>query len=954
LLQAHQYWLLKNLAVDLVILNERAASYVQDLQSALETAVRMSATRGIAMSTADRGAVYLLREDLLPGPLGPLLCAVAHVVLIARRGSLADQFDRLPSTAAPLRPARRVLHHHTAASDATQNGPEAADLECFNGLGGFAAEGREYVTRLGPGLTTPAPWINVIANSRFGFQVSAEGSTSTWSLNSREHRLTPWSNDPVCDPSGEAIYLQDLESGETWCPTASPARDPAAYYTTVHGQGYSRFQHESHGLALNLLVFVPLGDPVKITRLTISNRSGRPRRLSVTAYVEWVLGVTRAQNAASLLTHFDPATDALMARNPRDAEYSSRVAFLDMAGAQSTGTADRTEFLGRHGSLACPAALARHEKLSRRTGGGLDPCGVLQSHFVVPAMGQIDLRILLGDADDLATAQVLIERYRRADIDAVLREVTDYWHGILGALQVDTPDRSMDLMLNGWLLYQAQACRMWARTAFYQSSGAYGFRDQLQDSMALVRANQPLAREHLLRAAGRQFPQGDVQHWWLPGTGQGVRTRIVDDRVWLAHAAAHYIERSGDVAVLDAAVGFIEGRALVPDEHDAFYRPSDVELPATLFEHCARGLDLSLGTGPHGLPLFGTGDWNDGMNRVGSQGRGESMWMGWFLYATLRRFAAVADSRGEASRAGAWCQHAGQIQLALEREGWDGAWYRRGFFDDGTPLGSAGNDECRIDSIAQSWAVLSGAADPARAAQAVDSAQTMLLKRDSGLALLFAPPFDRTTLDPGYVKGYPPGLRENGGQYTHAATWQVIALAQLGRADAAHALFSMLNPINRTTTRNGAHRYKVEPYVMAADVYALPPHVGRGGWTWYTGAAGWMYRAGMEALLGLQIHGSQLRLAPCIPATWAGYSATLRHGSAHYDIRFENPHGATGGIEQIIVDGQRLESSATQVDLQDDGRRHAVTVTLGPSGSLVQPEAVHHAAITAAQPPRDP
>ena len=619
LLRAHQYWQMKSLAVDLVIVNERAASYVQDLQSALETAVRMSAARGVPVSVAERGAVFVLRRDMMPAPLDALLASVARVALVARRGSLTDQLERSRS-AAPAPRITRDLAPWPSASDAVPSGPEPASLAFFNGLGGFTADGREYVTLLGPGLVTPAPWINVIANPRFGFQISAEGSGSTWSLNSREHRLTPWSNDPVSDLPGEALYLRDEDTGEVWSPTVSPVRDPAAFYCAAHGQGYSRFEHESHGLAVTLLVFVPLEDPVKITRVTLRNRSGRPRRIMVTTYAEWVLGATRALCAPYVTTRFDPVTGALLAQNRRDAEFASRIAFLDMAGTQTGGTADRTEFLGRHGSLASPAALLRLDGLSQRAGAGLDPCGVLQTFVALQPMGHAKVTVFLGEADTLPAAQALLARYRAANLDAVLREVTAYWDRILGALQVSTPDAAMDILLNRWTLYQAQACRMWARSAFYQSSGAYGFRDQLQDAMALAGANPQLSRAHVLRAAGRQFPQGDVQHWWLPGTGQGVRTRIADDRVWLAHATAHYVDVSGDIEILNESVAFIEGRALTPDEHDAFYQPSDLGKGATLFEHCARGLDLSLAVGSHGLPLIGTGDWNDGMNRVGAQG----------------------------------------------------------------------------------------------------------------------------------------------------------------------------------------------------------------------------------------------------------------------------------------------------------------------------------------------
>ena len=667
------------------------------------------------------------------------------------------------------------------------------------------------------------PWINVISNRSFGFQTSVEGSGSTWSLNSQQNHITPWSNDPVTDTPGEAIYLRDEDTGELWSPTASPIRATGLSYVARHGQGYSRFEHVSHGIALDLLQYVPLDDPIKIFRLKIVNRSGRSRRLSITAYVEWVLGASRGAGAPFVVTEIDVETGAMLARNPWSNDFGHRIAFADLAGRQLSWTGDRTEFLGRNGTLEQPAALARATPLSNRVGAGFDPCGALQTRLGLKPDETSEIVFFLGETATPAEAQSLLMKYRAADLDAVLGAVVRLWDETLGTVQVTTPDRAFDLLLNRWLLYQTLACRLWARSAFYQASGAYGFRDQLQDAMALCIAKPEIAREHLLRAAARQFVDGDVQHWWLPETGRGVRTRISDDRVWLPYVVSHYVEVSGDRPVLDAIVPFIEGPTLQVGEHDAFFRPTISEKQATLFEHCALALDQSLALGAHGLPLIGTGDWNDGMDRVGAQGKGESIWLGWFLHATLTAFALLADMRNEPERAAKWRQHATALGGALEKEGWDGEWYRRAYFDDGTPLGSAANDDCRIDAIAQSWSVISGAADPIHAATAMAAVDEHLIRRDDGLALLFTPPFDHTALDPGYIRAYPPGIRENGGQYTHGAVWSVIAFAMLGDGDKAGALFSMLNPINHALTPDAVQRYKVEPYIVSADIYSTPP-----------------------------------------------------------------------------------------------------------------------------------
>ncbi|HEX2707765.1 MAG TPA: glycosyl hydrolase family 65 protein, partial [Solirubrobacterales bacterium] len=634
------------------------------------------------------------------------------------------------------------------------------------------------------------------------------------------------------------------------------------------------------------------------------------RRLSVTAYAEWALGTSRGASGPRIVTALEPATGALLVRNPWNTEFGGRVAFLDLGGRQTSWTADRTEFLGRNGAPDRPAGLERGHKLQGTAGAGLDPCTALQTAFELPNGTRTELVVLLGEADGAAAAADLVRRARAADHRSSLAAITKFWGDTLGAVQVRTPDRSMDLLLNRWLVYQTLACRLWARTAFYQAGGAYGFRDQLQDVVALTTAQPQLAREHLLRAAARQFPEGDVQHWWHPPSGRGVRTRISDDRVWLPYAVERYIDATGDAGVLDEAVPYVEGPELRPGQADAYFQPQHSTESADLFTHCAAALDKSLAIGAHRLPLIGSGDWNDGMNRVGDKGRGESVWLGWFLYSVLGAFAPIAEARGEGVRAERWRAHMKALRRALERDGWDGDWYRRAFFDDGTPLGSALNAECRIDSIAQSWAVLSGAANPAHAARAMAAVEEHLVRRGDGLVLLFTPPFDGSTVDPGYVKGYVPGIRENGGQYTHAAVWSVIASAELGDGDRAGELYSILNPISHASTRAGVQRYKVEPYVMAADVYATPPHVGRGGWTWYTGSAGWMYRAGLESILGFRVHGAKLQIDPCIPRAWPGFRIEFRYHSATYEIAVENPAGVSRGVATIELDGEVSRAGA--------------------------------------------
>ena len=922
LLRAHEYWRMKGLAVDLVILNEKKLSYIQDLQTLLEGMVRENQALLAHHEHENHGAIFVMRADQLSEEERRLLQTAARAVLAGNRGTLTEQLLRHPRPAASY-----VAPKALSAPGADSPRLPLPPLEFFNGLGGFSDDGREYVIVLDKGQWTPAPWINVIANSEFGFMVSESGSGCTWCGNSRENQLTPWSNDPVSDASGEVFYLRDDETNELWTPTALPIRVDNASYVIRHGQGYSRFEHASHGIHSELLQFVSPDDPVKISSLTLTNVSGRTRRLTVAAYVEWVLGASRTVTAPHIITELDPETGALFANNPWDMEFGQRIAFADLAGRQTRWTGNRAEFIGRNGSLDAPAGLLSPHVLKNRVGAGLDPCAALETVIELEPNGRVEIVFLLGQGNDRAHAGELVQRYRATETATTFISVKQSWEQVLTKVQVKTPDRELDLMLNRWLLYQTLSCRMWARAAFYQVGGAFGFRDQLQDSMALVIARPDLTRAHLLRAAGRQFIEGDVQHWWHPPTGRGVRTHFSDDRVWLAYAVAHYVKVSGDANVLDEDLPFLEGPALDPEQDDAYYEPSQSMQKATLFEHCARALDLSLETGSHGLPLMGSGDWNDGMNRVGNQGKGESVWLAWFLIATLSEFASVAEVRGENERAIRWREHVTQLKVAVEAEGWDGAWYRRAYFDDGTPLGSAANVECRIDSIAQSWGVISGAAGAERAQRAMNSVQEFLV-RYGDLVLLFTPPFDKTEQDPGYIKSYPPGVRENGGQYTHAAIWSVIAFAMLGEGDEAAELLRILNPINRTATRTGVYAYKVEPYVLAADIYAEPPHVRRGGWTWYTGAAGWFYRAGMEWILGLQVRADKLVFEPCIPKEWRSYSIYYQYKNSRYEISVENPNGVEHGIATIELDGEE-QSNVNSIILQDDGQPHQVRVVLG-------------------------
>jgi cyclic beta-1,2-glucan synthetase len=799
-------------------------------------------------------------------------------------------------------------------------------LQFDNGLGGFSPDGREYVIYLPPGQHTPAPWVNVIANPEFGCVVSETGAGYTWAGNSSENRLTSWSNDPVSDSPSEVLYLRDEESVEVWSPL--PAASPAdAPYLVRHGAGYSTFEHHSHLLRQHVTVFVAPDAPVKIVCLRLENASSHTRRITATYYAEWVLGTTREATQMFVVPEFDGETQALLARNAYNAEFGRQVAFVAASHTLHGVTADRTEFLGRVGNIDRPDALNRIG-LSGRIEPGLDPCAALQVHIDLAPGETKEVHFVIGQGGSRDEALSLAREYKTpARANEALQAACRHWDDLLGTVQVSTPEPAMNLLLNRWLLYQSLSSRVWGRTALYQSSGAFGFRDQLQDVMALMHAAPQRAREHILRAAHFQFEAGDVLHWWHPPSGRGVRTRCSDDLLWLPHVTAHYIASTGDLSILDARAPFLKAQPLRDQEEERYSTYPATEETFTLYEHCRRALQKGSTAGAHGLPLMGAGDWNDGMNRVGIGGKGESVWLGWFLHATLMQFAGVCERKGDLQDAGAYREQARVLATDLERHAWDGQWYLRAFYDDGTPLGSHKNDECQIDAIAQSWAAISGAGTPQRVQMAMRSVNARLVQPEAGLVLLFTPPFDKTAHDPGYIKGYVPGIRENGGQYTHAAIWTAWAFAHMGDGAQAEALFRLLNPIHHSDTPAAAEVYKVEPYVIAADVYGVPPHTGRGGWTWYTGSAAWFYRLGLEAILGIRRQGDALVIDPCLPPAWPGYTFVYRFGSATYHIDVSNTAGVSRGVAQVMLDG--APAASMRIPLMDDGGTHHVQVHLG-------------------------
>ena len=819
-------------------------------------------------------------------------------------------------------------------------------LQCFNGLGGFSTDGKEYVIRVKGDLPRhqalpPLPWTNVIANEQFGFLVSETGASCTWSRNSREHRLTPWFNDPVLDPHGEAFYLRDNDSSAIWSPTPGPISQ-AVDYEISHGFGYTRFVHQSQGIAQQVVMFVPRHDPIKVVKIMLKNTTQQSRKLSAFNYQRLVLGEHIVNDARHVATDFDMSHQTLLARNDKAGVFADGVAFASFMCTDKNAlqahfyTTNRHAFLGDYGSTACPAALGRAQ-LDNQSGAGFSPCFAQQLDITLAPMQTIEIVFLLGETTRQTDAIKLVEKYQSIDaINTAFDQVRAFWTDMTSAVEVKTPSPAIDLMLNGWLVYQNLCCRIWGRSAFYQSGGAFGFRDQLQDSSAMIYANPALTRQQICLHAAHQYQEGDVLHWWHPEPlEKGMRTRFADDLLWLPYITAFYISSTNDKSVLQEIHPFLTGALLEDGEDEVMQTPSVSNTAADVYEHCCLALDRSLITGAHGLPLMGTGDWNDGMNRVGRLGKGESVWMGFFLYRILTDFLPFCIERQDSLRVARYQAALTQLHSALNADGWDGEWYRRAYYDSGAMLGSKDGDECQIDALAQAWSVISGVASDARASQALNAVERRLISDDDKLIRLLTPAFVNTPHDPGYIKGYVAGVRENGGQYTHAACWVIKAMAEAGRADRALQLLENLSPVSHAQTPEQVARYQVEPYVIAADVYGEEPHVGRGGWTWYTGSAGWMYRVAIESVLGLRLLGDKIAFTPTLAAGWTGFSLRYRLPDKKTQYVFEVKTQTSTNLPSAEFDGTALawNSGTLHLPILNDAKTHQVTIWVKPQAS---------------------
>ncbi|MFN2438485.1 MAG: GH36-type glycosyl hydrolase domain-containing protein [Chitinophagaceae bacterium] len=918
LVQAHVYWRMKGLLVDLMIWNEDHGGYRQVLQNQIQGFV----SPALSNETKDQpGGIFVRSADQISNEDRILFQTVAHIVISDKLGTLEDQINGRTK----LKTAIPYFSPNKFPASIDTSLPPIPELLFNNGHGGFTKDGKEYIITTSTKKTTPAPWINVLANPTFGSIISESGQSYTWVENAHEFRLTPWNNDPVSDLKGEAFYLRDEESGKFWSPTPLPCPGSTAYMSR-HGFGYSVFEHSEDGIETEMSVYADIVEAIKFIVIKVRNKSGRKRRLSVTGYVEWVLGDLRSKSLMHIITELDQGSGAILTKNAYNTEFENRVAFFDVDDLNKFYTTDRTEFIGRNGSIGNPDAMHR-TKLSGKWGAALDPCAALQVAFDLVDEEEHKVVYYLGAGKDTNDALRMIRLFGGSmAVRKALDNVHQYWNEALSAVQIETPDSAINILANGWLNYQTMACRIWARSGFYQSGGAFGFRDQLQDVLSLMHTKPQFARDQILLCGSRQFKEGDVQHWWHPPTGRGVRTTCSDDFLWLPYVTCRYLTITGDKDILDQKVFFIEGRSLNANEESYYDLPIKSHTSASIYSHCVKAIKHGLRFGANGLPLIGSGDWNDGMDKIGNHGKGESVWLAFFLYDILNRFIEVAEMKDDQNFAATCKKQAALLQKNINQHAWDGEWYRRAYFDDGTPLGSSVNEECKIDSIAQSWSVISKAGEPVKTDMAMKSANKFLVRKEDHNIRLFTPPFDKSELNPGYIKGYVPGVRENGGQYTHAAIWLVMAFAAMGNKQKTWELLQMINPVNLGKDEAAIRQYKVEPYVIAADVYGVERHRGRGGWTWYTGSAGWMYQLILESFIGLKKTGNNLSFTPCIPAEWPSVKIAYRYMNTIYHIELLQRQTSTEDTTKIMVDGN--EQNTDFISLLNDGNTHNVEIIL--------------------------
>ncbi|PRR78185.1 N,N'-diacetylchitobiose phosphorylase [Clostridium liquoris] len=914
MIKAHEYWSLKGLKADLIILNLESSSYIQALQDAIRDIVYSSHVRDKENSF---GGVFLYNKAIMAEEDIKFIISIARLIIDPEKGSITSQIKKKDKPEYNV----DVLKHSELIFKEKNVQLETPKLNYFNSLGGFDSSGDKYIIVLDNYRNTPAPWINVISNGDFGFHVSESGVSYTWYKNSRENKITTWSNDPIKDSEAEGLYIRDEISGKLWSISPKPIRD-GGKYIIEHSYGYSNFKHKAYGIMGEFSMFAPIEDSVKLCIVKLKNYTDIERKLSVTYYVQLALGVVPQQTAQYISTYINNEKEYIYAKNPYSSNFGNLLAYLKIAGGEDIScTGSREEFIGKSGFIESPQGLNKI-KFSNTVGAGLDPCMAVNSKISLKPDEEKYIVVLLGQDENINKIDETLEKYSKMEnVLKELEKVKNYWKDRLGTIQIETPDKTMDIMVNGWLMYQVIACRYWARTAFYQSGGAYGFRDQLQDSLAISYIEPQYTRNQILYSASRQFLEGDVQHWWHPVVDSGIRTRFSDDLLWLPYVTSQYINNTGDYSILDEIVPYLEDEPLKEGENERYNiaRKSDKE--GSIYEHCVKAIDKSLKFGEHNIPLMGSGDWNDGMSTVGNKGKGESVWLGWFLYTILKDFVNICSFKKDKNKEDKYNEMLNFIVENIEANAWDGNWYRRAYFDDGTPLGSAENDEAQIDSLSQSWAVISGGARESRAREAMLSVERYLVKYDKGLVMLLTPAFDKSSLEPGYIKGYVPGVRENGGQYTHAAIWYILALTKIGFNDKAWNIFNMINPINHTRSYLDCERFKVEPYVITADVYAVEPHIGRGGWSWYTGAAGWMYTTAVTGILGFKLIGDKgFTVSPNMPENWNGFKIIYRRGECVYNINISK-----GGERCISLNGEVLIDNI--VPFLKDGN-HNVQVTV--------------------------
>ena len=922
-IKAYEYLKIKNIKVELVIINEENYSYENYIRDEIESAILNS---HLAYMKNIYGGIFVLSKSEMDIQDVNLIKFVSTIVIDSHLGTLENIIQDMEEEVLDNYRIVEKSEIKTMEEDTTKDVDilsNTQNVKYYNEYGAFSEDGKEYIIRTNNDNKVPTTWSHIMANEKFGTVVTESNGGYTWYKNSRLNRVTSWNNSSSVNIPSEAIYLKDLDNGRIWSPTAMPKPDDKNY-NAIFGFGYAKYIHSSDDILQELEVFVPQDESVKINILTLKNNAPKKKKVKIVYYLKPVLGEDEIKSDGYIKLQYEENANVLIAKNLYKTEEFENIVYVSSSEKIKSFTGNKKSFLGK-GGITNPSGLHRMA-LDNDNGLGKKTCMAIELEVEIESFSDKKISIVMGADDNIVNAKDIAYKYSKVqNCNMELSKTKNKWNELLGRVQINTPYESLNIMLNGWTMYQTIVSRLLGRSGFYQSGGAFGFRDQLQDAFATKYIDTQILYNQIIKHSKHQFIEGDVEHWWHEENNRGIRTKFSDDLLWLPFAVIQYISYTGDYNILKVKTPYLQGAELQQHEKEKYdkYLPGDVE--ETIYEHCKKAIDRACNFGENGLPKIGIGDWNDGFSNIGPEGKGESVWLGFFLYMILEGFVKISENKHDKKNATKYREIMDRLRNYLNNNGWDGRWYKRAFADNGDVYGSMENEECKIDSIAQSWSVISGVGEENKKISAMESLEKHLVDTENGIIKLLDPPFYKGKLEPGYIKAYLPGVRENGGQYTHAAIWAIIAEAMLGKGDKAVELYRMITPIEHSRTKEAANKYKVEPYVIAADVYSYQNLAGCGGWTWYTGSSSWYYLAGIQYLLGLNINHNIMTIRPCIPKEWEEYSIRFKFGESIYNIKVKNPNRKNTGVERVILDGTEIEK---EIKLDGSGKIFNIEVIM--------------------------